>query len=613
MRTFLVISALIFTVLCSAQSIEEIKNSDAYIWGYGEGESIRKADKMALAQLISSISVQVESKFESTVTEVDGEVVETVKSHMNTYSSTSLQNTQQKTWEKNGLQCVFRYIEKTDLEKIFAAREVKIKDYVRTGMEAEQEARFGDAMNNYYWALMLLQSHPDNQTMDYECQPGEQRKLIASIPANIESLLAGLKMDVVEQVYKKEESTRVVTLKADYKGKPVENIEYVYDDGNAWSPLQSGRDGIVMVKLFGEAAHSLPSIRLRIECVYAHKAQIDKEVFAILENDDLTLPKVDNIEFQIPFSQKTDKVNEPVGVVMNQILAKNAGASLASTSDMVDGMSNIPRIINAIQHKSYNEVKDCFTVDGWQVFQDLVLYGNAEPIATPFDFKTVEVNHEVFVRSVPMLFSFPNNRQSFIEKVVFTLNTDGKVSNLTFALSDNAINDLVALDERFGTEEEKFHLINFMEVYKTSYCLKRIDYIENLFADNALIIVGNKVTKDLSVPADKLPQFKKEDDYQYVRKSKGEYMNSLRNVFRSSEFINLHFEDNTVKKLSKDEKVYGIQIAQHYSSASYADKGYLFLMVDLKDKAAPKIYVRSWQPEKRSDGSIIGLEDFVIN
>ena len=74
--------------------------------------------------------------------------------------------------------------------------------------------------------------------------------------------------------------------------------------------------------------------------------------------------------------------------------------------------------------------------------------------------------------------------------------------------------------------------------------------------------------------------------------------------------MNIHFEENTVKKIGGEDKVYGIQIAQNYCSANYADKGYFFLMLDLNKPEQPKIYVRSWQPEKNPDGSIIGLSDF---
>ncbi|MDZ7774194.1 MAG: hypothetical protein U5L09_00590 [Bacteroidales bacterium] len=83
----------------------------------------------------------------------------------------------------------------------------------------------------------------------------------------------------------------------------------------------------------------------------------------------------------------------------------------------------------------------------------------------------------------------------------------------------------------------------------------------------------------------------------------------MSNVFRSNEYINIDFEDNQVRR-HQNEKIYGIQINQHYYSSNYGDQGYLFLMLDLQDTLNPCIYVRSWQPEKFEDGSIIGLKNF---
>ena len=99
----------------------------------------------------------------------------------------------------------------------------------------------------------------------------------------------------------------------------------------------------------------------------------------------------------------------------------------------------------------------------------------------------------------------------------------------------------------------------------------------------------------------------------YIELSKEEYIERLRKVFGSNEFVNIHFEENIVKKVNGDDKIYGIQIKQDYYSTNYADKGYLFLMIDLNDSINPKIYVRTWQPEKNADGSIFGLNDFEIN
>ena len=84
-------------------------------------------------------------------------------------------------------------------------------------------------------------------------------------------------------------------------------------------------------------------------------------------------------------------------------------------------------------------------------------------------------------------------------------------------------------------------------------------------------------------------------------------------MFASNEYVNIQFEDNLVTKVNGDDKIYGIQIRQYYYSTNYADQGYLFLMIDLNDSINPKIYVRTWQPEKNPDGSIFGLSDFRMN
>ena len=150
-----------------------------------------------------------------------------------------------------------------------------------------------------------------------------------------------------------------------------------------------------------------------------------------------------------------------------------------------------------------------------------------------------------------------------------------------------------------------------MENYKTAYCLKRLGYIEKIFADNALIIVGSIVKE--AEPIDGMYNRLGAEKVKYVELNKEEYLERLGRVFHSNEFVNIHFEDNIVNKVNGDDKIYGIQIKQDYYSTTYADKGYLFLMIDLSDTINPKIYVRTWQPEKNPDGSVYGLKDFELN
>lgn len=154
----------------------------------------------------------------------------------------------------------------------------------------------------------------------------------------------------------------------------------------------------------------------------------------------------------------------------------------------------------------------------------------------------------------------------------------------------------------------RLQIIHFLENYKTAYALKRSDYIEKIFSDNALIIVGQKV--EISEQPDGSNYSLTGENYEFTKLTKEQYLYRLRNVFSKNEFINIRFEENIVKKRDNQSDVYGINIRQNYFSSNYADQGYLFLMVDMKEYAKPMIYVRSWQPLKNFNGHAITLSDF---
>jgi hypothetical protein len=149
-------------------------------------------------------------------------------------------------------------------------------------------------------------------------------------------------------------------------------------------------------------------------------------------------------------------------------------------------------------------------------------------------------------------------------------------------------------------------LINFLESYKTAYALKRYDYINSIFSDDALIITGSVLKHTASNEG----QAMSKQAVKYTRQTKSEYMKKLQHIFRSSEFINLRFADNQVRKSGVGGEIYGIQIKQDYFSSSYGDTGYLFLMVDLNNPKEPVIHVRTWQPEKDPNFGLIDLSHF---
>ncbi len=194
-----------------------------------------------------------------------------------------------------------------------------------------------------------------------------------------------------------------------------------------------------------------------------------------------------------------------------------------------------------------------------------------------------------------------------MEDVVFDFSKDAKIQGLSFGLSQAALADIVS--KTGWSERSRMILIRFLENYKTAYALKRLDYIESIFAEDALIIVGTVLKKQTVTER----QVTINRPYiRFTRQTKEQYIKRLRSTFASNEFINLRFADNVIRKSADKGEIYGVQIRQDYFSSNYGDSGYLFLMVDLNNPDKPIIHVRAWQPEKDPDFGLIDLPSFTF-
>ena len=87
---------------------------------------------------------------------------------------------------------------------------------------------------------------------------------------------------------------------------------------------------------------------------------------------------------------------------------------------------------------------------------------------------------------------------------------------------------------------------------------------------------------------------------EYTRYTKKDFITHLRRIFANNEFINLHFSDVSVRKITKitDRNKFVIQLAQDYTSTIYSDRGYLLLLVDITNADEPLIEIRTWQPNE---------------
>ena len=268
------------------------------------------------------------------------------------------------------------------------------------------------------------------------------------------------------------------------------------------------------------------------------------------------------------------------------------------------------RVLAAIRNRNYPTVNEYFTTEGREVFQRLVQYGQARLVGTP-----QPVFHRsadgVVCRGVQMSFSFKNGlRKSFTEEVVFTFDPKARIKNVSFGLGQVAEQDILCKGVWNGNV--RVAIMQFLENYKTAYALKRIDYLNTIFDDNAVIITGSvaRNSGQRGMRLDTESRRFSQKDVRYTRQTKKQYIRNLRRCFDSNEFVNIRFSSNDVVKLGKGGEMYSIQIEQDYYSTTYGDHGYLFLMVDLNDAEHPLIKVRTWQPEKDPNFGLYGPGDF---
>ena len=578
------------------------KEGDVYLWGEAQGKTLNVADRDALASLIGQISTSIQSDFTLIRNEDPNGYSETYKGVIKTYSQATLSNTERVVVGKEPKVTVFRYIRRTEIKKIFAARKNKIIGFVESAIRAEKKLQMADALRYYYWAQTLLRSHPDGATIKMTNEESGEQYLLASwIPEKINNIYNNIR--VMKGDSKVDGNFRQVELFFTYKKEPVSNFDFTYWDGQDWSNITSAKDGRGVAELPTIADEN--KMDLKGEYIFVGEATIDTELKEVMETLEPVPYKSSNLQLG-GASGKPKQAQKEIQKVQERTTARTE-PFFDYVKDDADYKNIMAEIERSIVNRSYDDVRQYFDSEGWDMFTKLVNYGRARICGTP-NYRFAKTDDGVICRSMPLAFYFPNNNCSFVEDVVFEFAPDAKiVHSLSFGLAQTALEGITGKTQ--WSEASRLTLIRFLENYKTAYALKRIDYISSIFADDALIIVGNVLKKQpvqdaITIEPDK-------QVVRYTKQTKEQYIRNLSVCFQSNEFINLRFADNEIRKAGSGE-IYGIQIKQDYFSSNYGDTGYLFLMVDLNDRERPVIHVRAWQPEKDPDFGLIDLSSFTF-
>jgi len=209
------------------------------------------------------------------------------------------------------------------------------------------------------------------------------------------------------------------------------------------------------------------------------------------------------------------------------------------------------------------------------------------------------------VRNIPVKFDEGETDEDKYQDIVLEFDPDGKISGIYIALPMHQYND-VFKDANEVTDLRRRQLIlGFVENFRTAYNRKDIEYIDRVFSNDALIIVG----KELHTRGDGLPP-----PIHYDVRTKKEYMDGLKRAFVRNEYINIKFSEIEVMQHTNpgSSHIYGVVLQQVWKSSTYDDTGWIFLMIDFKNEDEPLIWVRTWQPISVQRNQVFWLGDFPI-
>lgn len=490
------------------------------------------------------------------------------------------------------------YVKRCDFRAMCDDRVTDIQRYITKGIKMEDDACFEDALKSYYWALMLCYAHPqgnklrfhgDTETVDYEW-------LVDRINGN-DGILKSFNFIVPKEngIEATADGLMVKMRVKNKSGKVVVSLRCDCHDGRRFMP-NTVRDGKLMVQLHDKNINSF-----KIKINYEFKEDAKKMNIAVSNAIELIkVPRFSNNIYTVDLEKTISVKKEEEVEGWNKIEHNRA----VGEKDYIAKMSLIE---NALRSGNIAAARECFSKEGYNMLDTLSRYGRMTVIGKP-DYKFLHYKDEVLCRSITVQFDF-RNTVGFSQDLVFRFDTINKVvTSMAFRLSDQAEADIISKTK--WPEESRLILVNFLEDYQTAYALKRHKYLESIYSDDALIIVG-RIVKKTEIP-DRMTLKLTKEEAELTKYDKDTYMKNLAMCFNNNEYIRLRFTETDFTKANNTKDVYGVRVRQEYFSSSYGDVGYLFLLVDLRG-ALPLIHVRAWQPDKVDLEKLMNMSDVRFN
>lgn len=198
-------------------------------------------------------------------------------------------------------------------------------------------------------------------------------------------------------------------------------------------------------------------------------------------------------------------------------------------------------------------------------------------------------------------------------ELTISLNKKGIITGVRPAYEMNEdIKQMLRATGTGGVEDatKRLELLKWVEDFRCYYNERNIKALEQIYSDDAIIITGSVVTLRKNA-GDGAVKFEQKVNYKVQDKTA--YISKLKTQFATKKYLNVEFDHISVLKHGSKKNIYGVTLHQKWTTNTYHDEGWLFLLWDFNDPEKPTIHVRTWQPDQvvASDG-VFNLYDFKI-
>ena len=213
------------------------------------------------------------------------------------------------------------------------------------------------------------------------------------------------------------------------------------------------------------------------------------------------------------------------------------------------------------------------------------------------------------VRNIPLMMK-PTGEREFGEdeyqEAVISFDKQGNVESFYLSISMNLYMNVIKSNLELTDLRRRQLILDYVEQFRTAYNQKDINFLNQVFSDDALIITGKVITT-------KHREGFTSQKIQYNKQSKEQYIKNLRGIFARNSYIKVTFDEIEVMRHPVNPNFYGVTLLQGWTSGKYHDDGYLFLLWDFTNENAPQIHVRTWQPDKIGGKALPKDEVFTLD